>query len=202
MKIIDIKTPDNLDEYWKNRIEEYCFENINEKTEPSKYLNYQKENLRIQDHLYFSALYDNEKLVCFAGIYNGGRYSPWIHRILNRTYLTPSYRTTSFKIKNTYYSSQYITSHQLTIWKDPKLLFISLQEPHRTWRAFENIQKNITGFESKKWINVEGFAQVVEGSEQSCYQKVSFSNFGNEEFKFDLPVISSDEYSNRFLQIK
>ena len=126
MKIIDIKTPDNIDEFWKKRIEDYCAEHINEKTEPHKYLNYQKENLNIDKHHYFSALYEGEKLVCFSGIYNGGRYSPWIHRILNRTYLVPAYRTTTFKMKETYYSTEFIASHQLKLWRDPQILFIWL----------------------------------------------------------------------------
>lgn len=202
MKIIDIKTPDNIDEYWKNRIEDYCAENINQKTEPQKYLNYQKENLKINEHLYFSALFNNDKLVCFAGIYNAGRYSPWIHRILNRTYLVPEYRTTAFKIKKNYYSTQYITSHQLTLWQKPQMLFFSMQEPRRTERAFINIQKTITGFEHIHWNNREGFCQVVDGNDQSCYQKVSYANFSNEKLIFDLPSITEKEYNERFTKSK
>jgi len=136
--------------------------------------NYKMENLQLRKHLSFDAAFtNNNELIAFCGIFNGGRYPDGIYRILNRTYVSPKFRIKG--LRGGFFCTKNILTHQLNQYKDLiSTAFVSVEELKgksylTAWIA------NAPPFNNSKWILSDGFVQVSNAHNKGCYQYIAYN---------------------------
>ena len=140
------------------------------------YQNYSAERLDLAGHLAFDVLLDEStgSIVAGCGAYNGGRYPSGVYRVLNRSFVMPSYRSAStFQLLNT----QYILRNQLIENSDEiETAFVSREGPdgHRflNWWA-----KKYAEFfpECETWnLSKEFFHVAPKSNKKSAYHQIAW----------------------------
>ncbi|MBC85728.1 MAG: hypothetical protein CL677_01005 [Bdellovibrionaceae bacterium] len=137
--------------------------------EDKKGINYSPDSLRLVEHLSFDLLLDeDERILSFCGLFNGGRYPPGVYRALNRTWFHPSVRNSG---PFSFLASNYILPQQLEqCGTEISTLFISREGRfgHHFLEFWKRHQADHTN-----WTLSSGFVHVApEGSTQSCYQRI------------------------------
>ena len=136
--------------------------------------NYSLENMKLSEHLSFDLLVNDEnQIISFAGVYNGGRYPEGVYRVLNRTWVREDYRVSHGAFA--YLTSKYILPVQLQrLASKLKMVFVSRER--LTGRRFL-LKWAQHQPKADLWSVSENFVQVVPNVEKkSCYQYIcSFS---------------------------
>lgn len=172
--------------------------------------NYVPEKCIVEDHDIFSITYVKETglPICFAGIYNNGRYPKQVGRCLNRFYLFPEYRTSDLRKRMYAIYSLIVPAMVESSPFKRDLLFISMQARNRDysgeqhwWRIWKKIW---LGFD-KNWIAVDGMTQVVAGEDPRGFQNIVYKSYGDFTFKDWNPTVMnySDyyKYCERYYKI-
>ena len=137
--------------------------------------NYTLENMYLPGHLSFDLLVnENDEILSFCGVYNGGRYPEGIYRVLNRTWLSNDLRISHGAFP--FLTSTYILPFQLKkCAADLKLIFLSRENRSgrlflKKWQAHQPASEN--------WSVSDKMIQVVPGVEKkSCFQFICQRSF-------------------------
>lgn len=123
MKIIEVKLFETLNQDWQRRIAQEL--DVLGDQMGRKNRNYSPDKLDIEGHIAFHALVDeNDHLIAFSGVYNGGRFPEGVYRILNRSFVHPQFRREDGRFE--YLSSRHLVPHQLEkLGDEVKLPFVS-----------------------------------------------------------------------------
>ena len=150
--------------------------------------NYTFQKLDLKGHLTFDLLVSEGHIVAFSGIYNGDRYPKGIYRVLNRTYVTPEFRSKSiFDGLN----SKYLLPLQLEEFKGYlDIIFVSRQG----MRGKHFLRKWIkTCAPLGTWLIPEEFIQVANGISSDCFQNVAILKIDPKKF-WSLRTISVSDW--------
>lgn len=140
----------------------------------AKAINYLPENMDLAGHLSFDLLVDsNNRILSFAGVYNGGRYPEGVYRVLNRTWVSEALRVQHGAFP--YLSSRLILPVQLqALAGQLKLIFVS-RESLRGRLFLQKWKQNQP--DSELWNVSDKLVQVVPGvKNQSCFQFICTRN--------------------------
>lgn len=193
MKIVDIKTPTFYDKSLANAVERYCVENIGPAI-TNLWRNYQPEFLKIEDHLIFSALVDNQEILAFSGIYNGGRYPEGVYRILNRLFVSPVFRRRHLISPKSHWRVFSLINHQLPKTLDYlDIAFVSFEKESRS-KVLPAVCKHIEAIPNESWSYSSKRYRVASGNDKPCYQIVAWANITRKFSEFPLESIDSRTY--------
>lgn len=156
-EIIDSKYTEILLRYLPNITEDKLAEN------------YQLSNLMLNKHLSFDCIFtQDDEIVAFCGIFNGGRYPENVHRILNRTYVSPIYRNNA--LNGGYFCTQHILPYQLQQY-NLDTVFVSV-EGRKGYPYLQQWVKHAPARDSI-WRVSDKLYQVSDARNQGCYQYIA-----------------------------
>ncbi len=170
LRIVNVVTRGQISSEWSEPLE-ILFDRIS-RSKDRLAENYKLKNVDLSGHLTFDLLVDdNEKIISFAGIYNGGRYPEGVYRILNRTWTCESHRVSHGAFP--FLASKLILPNQLLRHAaDLKLIFLSRQEAKgrlflKRWVRHQT--------DAQSWEISNSFVQVApESMKKSAFHHICF----------------------------
>jgi len=133
--------------------------------------NYSWDNLHVSEHESFDLLMHGDDIVTWCGLFNGGRYSEGVYRIMNRLYLNPRFRDSLYPA----YARELIYPYQRQQHVDKiKLLFLSRQDIKGKYHLKRWIKYHCS---ETGWRLSKKMVQVSDCQQRSCYQYIAFKQF-------------------------
>lgn len=164
------------DSDWLDRIKYECQEIIT-RAQDKFFQNYTYESLDIFNHQSFDLLLINNSLAGWGGLYNGGRYPRGVFRIMNRLYLRPEFRSTSFYVP---YFRKIVYPQQLQENIDEiKLLFLSRNDLKGRYHVNRWAKH---GAAEEGWRVSKNMVQVAHCEKKGCYQYIAYKKFHEVEW--------------------
>lgn len=136
--------------------------------------NYSLDRMELDKHLTFDLLVNNQdEIISFAGLLNGGRYPDGIYRVLNRTWVAEEYRVNHASFP--FLTSRFILSEQIARHR-PQLKLIFVSRERLAGRLFLKRWCRQQP-RDEEWQLSQKLIQVVpEVEKKSCYQYICFRN--------------------------
>lgn len=146
-----------------------------EMSNDKRWKNYKPELLDLESHLTYDILMDKDSgdIVTGCGVYNGGRYSNGIYRIMNRVFLHPKYRKRSKEYP--FLATRHLLGDQLSRLKtEIDFAFVSREgkySNHFLGLWAKAAQQAGLG----QWIVSDGFVHVApKGKDKKCFQRIAY----------------------------
>lgn len=135
-------------------------------------INYMDENrLHLNGHRCFDLLVDaNGDVVCFSGMYHRDSWPEGFYRISNRTYVDPTFRTSTYN----FFNPTFIGPAQIAETPDCKLAMISRENPKGKY-YFRALQRRVPFYTD--WTISDKMMQVFPTEEKSSYQYVIYKSY-------------------------
>lgn len=148
--------------------------------------NYSLTSLKLDNHLTFDLLIENDDIVCFSGLYNLPAWGEGIFRSSNRTFVNPNYRTNLYNFLN----PQYIVPTQVKAHQNEIKLVFNSREHYKSEFYFKKAKQKVDFYND--WIIHPGMVEIIPGSnKKEGYQKIMYKLFyGTISFK----TITVDEW--------
>lgn len=135
--------------------------------------NYSFQNLDLDGHFAFDLLLDDQnQIMGWCGLYNGGRYPDGVFRAMNRLYLNPRLRANFFQAHT-------------------RPLYFDQARRNREKIRFLFISRNLIKgkYHLRRWVKYNSgepgwevsdlMIKVAPCEKKSCYQYIAFKNFAN-----------------------
>lgn len=175
------------------RVREICLEEDNWLRN-----NYTKENLKIEDHLGYSVIYQKEtdRPILMAGVYSNKNFPANVARMANRLYLFPEFRCSR---KNMIES--YIIYHQRIVKplmdiNNFDVYITTMQNRKRGGKGWWEVWKKMMRDASKSmWVEPDGYIQTCPFMVQKCWQNFVYTETRPGAFlEWSPKLISHDEW--------
>lgn len=203
--MILLKTFDILkDDYWRKRVIASIPEIVNSGHHNAK--NYVDLEQRLDLYDCFTVVVDNERLVAFSGLFNGGIYPDNIARVADRSYYYDwrNNPASGFR-ESTKYNSNYMLPFQIeharAVGYD--YVFVSVQNPKKRKALTQIIKKWPVEFIMEEELcNTCRLVNNRVTDQPTCWQNVAVYKLTDTQKTFNLPRLSLEEFNERFQNIK
>jgi len=181
---VDIKIYDyNQKDIWIK-----SFESLRNKiliSSDNKKENYSYKNFNLNHQEFISIVYVNNEIAAFSSLYNRPEWGN-VSRIINRCYISKSFRKNSFKSRDIL--TRQMFEHQIQQAKllNKDFVFISRQYPSFGWLA--DILSNPGEYIWKS--KIDSLYKVCNANNINCWQHVAYCKLALNDSSFTLPIES------------
>lgn len=153
--------------------------------------NYTEQMLRLTKHLFFHAIRHRDGAIAgFSGVFRHDHYPINSYRVLNRTYVSPAFRSEKFRALNT----RFILPEHMQLLKREGASYVFISREGKYAQSVLSLLKR--DYLGKDWFIPEGYFQVADSTaNRRCFQRILVHEFDKDSFeKSPLKNITLDDW--------